>query len=415
MSPEAGRGAPPAASGPPSSPGPGASDPGVVVLGAGYAGVTVTHAIRRSGRGTIPITVVDRHASHILRTRLYEVGRLAAADGRDARWSVPIDQVLAHDRATFVAGEVTSVDLNTREVSVGDRVLPYRSLVVCLGSVAAYYGIPGAAEYTEQVYRFSGALRLSQRLRELARASAAPGGRPVRIVVVGGGSTGTELAAEIATARWDRIVGAPAPPFEVTQVVGSVPFLFGMAPGLIEHARRLLAQAGVRSIPEVNVARVGPGEVTLKDGQVLPADAAVWCAGLEAPTIVRSLPVGHGKGGRLLVDDHLEVPGQPGLFAVGDAIELKDSETGLLVPATAQAALAEAPVAGANVVARLRGGPMRRFTYREKGVVVSVGRGRGSGTFGGITVWGRPAALLKAAVDEEYAEATSRGRRAPGV
>src|ERR1700674_1360169 len=125
----------------------------VVVLGAGYAGVAVCHEVRKSGHAKISIIVVDPHPPHPIRTRLYEVGRLAEAQGRSGRWSVPIDQVLAHDKAKFVAGEISAIDLERRTVRAGSEEIRFGALVICLGNVAAYYAIPGAAEHTEQVYR----------------------------------------------------------------------------------------------------------------------------------------------------------------------------------------------------------------------------------------------------------------------
>ncbi|MHB1434833.1 MAG: hypothetical protein ACYCPN_03470 [Thermoplasmata archaeon] len=106
---------------------------------------------------------------------------------------------------------------------------------------------------------------------------------------------------------------------------------------------------------------------------MLSAEAIVWCAGLEAPPIVAGLPVPHGRGGRLRVEPTLELPGHPGVFAAGDILEIQDPTTGLPVPATAQAALAEARVAGASLSARRRGRPLRPFRYRERGVILAFG------------------------------------------
>lgn len=391
--------------------GPGAA----VILGAGYAGVAIAHEVRRAGRGKIPIVVVDRHPSHTIRTRLYEVGRLAEADGRSDRWSIPIDRVLSHDKARFVAGEVEAIDIPGRTVRAGGEEIPFATLAICLGNVAVYFGIPGAEEHTEQVYRFAGALHLAHRLRELAGAAATETRGPVRVAVVGGGSTGTEVAAEIATTDWSAVVGRPVPPMEVTLVIGALPFLAGLPAPLIAHAERLLAKAKVRTIPDLNVAKVEAGALTLQDGQTVSADVLVWCAGLGAAPIVRGLSLPHGKGGRIAVTDTLEVPGHPGIFAVGDSAELKDPATGMLVPGTAQAALAEAPIAGRNLVAFLAHRSYASFRYRERGTVVAVGRGAGSGRIAGLTVWGRPAALVKAAVDADYAASQRRGREAPGL
>ncbi len=388
----------------PAPPGP------LLVLGAGYAGLTVAQQVDRLARGSVPIVLVDRHPVHVLRTQLYEVGRLAAAGSPDS-WTVPLARVFERSSVECREGTVEAIDLDARSVRLGDGTIRYGSLAVCLGSVAAYYGVPGASELTHQVYRLSGAIRLAGALREVeAGSSTLPGERRPRVVVVGGGSTGTELAAEIATSDWSQVTGGPARPPDVFLLAGALPFLDGLPPSLVRHARLLLRSAGVALVPGLNVTRVEAGRVHLEDGSVLAADIVVWCAGLEAPPLVRALGAPHGKGGRLAVDPTLEVPGRPGVFAVGDVAEVRDPSTGMLVPATAQAALAEARVAARNVIARSRGDPPVPFVYRERGVAVALGLGRGAAAIRHVTVWGSPAALLKRAVQREYARSVERGQ-----
>jgi NADH dehydrogenase FAD-containing subunit len=125
--------------------------------------------------------------------------------------------------------------------------------------------------------------------------------------------------------------------------------------------------------------------------------------------------VAHGHGGRLKVTEHLEVVDRPGVFAVGDVAELVDPESHAVVPSTAQAALAEAPVAAANLVARWTGRPMTPFQYRERGVIVALGVGRAAGRLSRVTIWGSPARILKGLVEREYASATEHGRKPPGL
>jgi NADH:ubiquinone reductase (H+-translocating) len=383
----------------------------VVVLGAGYAGLTVARDVARRSRGRLPVVLVDRNPVHVLRTELYEIGKIAAAAGDPRPWTIPLEKVLDRTGTSFRQGVVASVDLPRRVVRLeaGDEI-SYGHLVLALGSVAAYYGVPGAAEHTESVYRLSGAQRLAVRVRDAERASAGlPGERRPRFVIVGGGSTGTELAAELATTDWAAIAGPGARPPDVLLVTGALPFLAGLPPKLVAHARELLRRAGVSLVHGVNVSRVEPGKVTLEDGSVLVCDAAVWCAGLEAPALVRALPVAHGKGGRLAVEPTLALPGHPHVFALGDVAEIQDPATGMLVPATAQAALAEARTAARNLVAQFDGHPLEPFRYRERGVVVALGLGKGAGTVGRATIWGSPAALLKRIVEREYSRSTERG------
>jgi NADH:ubiquinone reductase (H+-translocating) len=389
---------------------PGAETPPAVVLGAGYAGLTIAHEVYRRSKGTIPVVLVDRNPVHVLRTELYEVGRLASSGDDDAAWVVPLAQVFDRTSVTVRQGTVRSIDLATQTVLLDSGEQRFRSLAICLGSVAAYYGIPGAAEHTHQVYRLSGAKRLAAAIRGIERASITlPGERCPRFLIVGGGSTGTELAAEIATTDWEGIADPAARPPAVFLLTGSLPFLAGFPPRIIERARKVLARSGVTIIPGLNVTRVEPGRVYLEDGSTLVADATVWCAGLEAPDVVRRLPVPHGKGGRVAVEQTLEVPGHPGIFAVGDVADLRDPGTGALVPATAQAALAEAGTAARNLVARWKDRPLLTFRYEERRVVVALGLGQAAGAVRRVPIWGSPAALLKQIIQRNYAHSIEQG------
>jgi NADH:quinone reductase (non-electrogenic) len=384
---------------------------GILVLGAGYAGLSFAHAARRASRGKFPVTVVDRHPFHVLRTELFEVGEIARDPEHLEAWAVPFTQALEDPGIGQLVGEVEAIDLARRQVRVSGQDVPFGALAICLGSVPAYYGVPGAESGTHQVYRMAGARRLGAALRQLEVDSASwTDQRRPEVTVIGGGSTGTEVAAEMATVDWPAIVGAPAKEPRVRLVTGKVPFLDGMPEGLVRHARRLLVKSGVDLIEGLNVERIDAKLARLEGGVTVPFDVAVWCAGVQVPPIVRALPTVHSRAGRIAVDEYLALPEWPGVFGVGDVIEFKDPATGMLVPATAQAALAEAPMAGRNAVAWLTGGRLQPFRYREKGVIVSVGVGRGAGKVARATVWGSPAALIAALQQRQYAYRVRHGR-----
>jgi NADH dehydrogenase FAD-containing subunit len=382
----------------------------VVVLGAGYGGLATALGIARRSRGRLPVTLVDRHPVHVLRTELYEIGRLARAAGDPGPWTIPLARALERSSVELRTAEVRAIDLDGRVLDLDTGPLPFGQLVIGLGSTAAYYGVPGAAENTHQVYRLGGAQRLAAAIRGVEEASRTlPAERRPRAVVVGGGSTGTELAAEIAATDWTTIAGPGARSPEVVMLTGTLPFLDGFAPAVVARARRVLRQRGVSLVEGLNVTRVDPGKISIADGSTFAFDLAVWCAGLEAPPAVRALPVAHGRAGRIQVAPTLEVPDRPGIFAVGDAIELRDPETGVPVPGTAAAALAAGEVAATNVVARWKNRPLVPFRYRERGVVVALGPGSAAGAVRHVTVWGSPASLLKRLVQRDYSASVGRG------
>ncbi|MCI4345678.1 MAG: FAD-dependent oxidoreductase [Thermoplasmata archaeon] len=387
-------------------------EPAILVLGAGYAGLELWHALRRGARGRYPIRLVDRHPVHVMRTELYELARLSEAEGGVTPWVVPLQGLLSGPADALLTGTVEAIALEDRSVRVDGENVPFRALAICLGSVPAYYGVPGADVYCHSVYRLSGAQKLAQAIRDaLSRPPGQAQGKRLRVTVVGGGSTGTEVAGEIATANWSKSVGHAVPSPEVRLVVGALPFLAGLDPKLVARARKILGAAGVELHEGKNVRKVERNELELEGGVHLPFDIAVWAAGVQAPPVVRSLSVDHGRSGRIRVDEHLEVPGHPGVFCIGDVAEFTDPRNHLPVPATAQAAVAEAPVAARNLLHRLRGQPLEPFVYRERGVIVAVGTRTAVGRVGGLTLGGRPVLVLKNLVESvERRSATSHAR-----
>ena len=386
------------------------SIPQAVILGAGYAGLSVAKTIYRRAGSAIDVVLIDRSPDHVLRTELYQVDEIAADSANRRRWAVPMAEVLDGRKTRFIQGIVTGIDLSSKTVRLETETVPFDFLVICLGSVPSYFGIPGAKEIGQEVYSLGGAERLAARLLEVERAAAKAAGTPrPRVVVVGGGSTGTEVAAEIATADWKHIADLAAPAPQVVLLTGPMPLLQGFPDPLIRHSRKLLEGAQVEIRENTPVARVDAGLLTLKDGSTVEFDLCVWCAGVEAPPVVAQLPVEHGHGKRVKVTVNLELPQNPGTFAVGDVIEYANPGSGVLVPSTAQAALAGAPVAGYNVVARHLGKRMKRFSYHERGVIISLGLGKGVGRAGPVTLWGRPAYVLKSLVEAEYSLAVERG------
>jgi NADH:ubiquinone reductase (H+-translocating) len=384
--------------------------PRAVILGAGYAGLSVAKTIHRQAGSRVAITLVDRAPEHVLRTELYQVDEMAKPGSDRRNWAIPMAEVLESRTAQFEQGTVTGIDLSSNTVRLETGTVPFDSLVICLGSVPSYFGIPGARELAQEVYSLEGAERLAAQLVETEKNAAKSSGSPrPRVVVVGGGSTGTEVAAEVATADWKAIANPQAPPPQVTLLTGPLPLLLGFPEPIVRHSRDLLVKVGIDIREDTPVSRVDPGKLTLKDGSSVEFDLCVWCAGLEAPPVVAQLPVEHGHGRRLKVTPNLELPEHPGVFAVGDVIDYANPGTGVLVPGTAQAALAGAPIAGYNVVARHFGKRLKRFSYREKGVIISLGLGKAAARAGPVSLWGRPAYVLKSLVEAEYSLAVERG------
>ncbi|MDE1822291.1 MAG: FAD-dependent oxidoreductase [Euryarchaeota archaeon] len=380
----------------------------VLILGGGYAGVATARCLLRRGYPASKIHLVDKEPATTFRTELYKVGEAAGGPEVVPPWTFPFDRVaLTSAGVRFHQGEVLRVDLAAREVETPSEKAPYDLLVLSLGCIPAYYGIPGCQENSEEVYTVAGARHLAQRLSKLLTAPPDPSDAravipPVSVLIAGGGATGVELGAHIATAPWGSLLGASTRPVKVTVLSGPAPFLAGLPERLVERARREVARAGVEVVDGGQVISVSPGKVTFKDLPPREPDLFVWCGGLRAPDLIASLPVALGPARRARVTPFLEVEGHPGVFALGDCAAMLDPYDGSPVPSTAQAALEQAPVAARNILARIRGTKFQIFHYEPRGVAIAVGRGKAVAAVGKRVVGGRLAGTIKSLVAKEY-------------
>jgi NADH dehydrogenase len=157
------------------------------------------------------------------------------------------------------------------------------------------------------------------------------------------------------------------------------------------YAGKKLAARGIEIRGKVKVAAVDDKAVTLSDGTVIPSRTIVWTAGTSPNPMCGLLPCGKDRG-RIKVDQTLEVPGYPGVFAVGDCAVIPNKRSGAFHPPTAQHALREGTVVAHNVMAHLKGGRRRVFEFESLGQLATIGRRTGVAKvfgmkFSGFVAW----------------------------
>ncbi|WP_423751606.1 NAD(P)/FAD-dependent oxidoreductase [Salinirarus marinus] len=328
----------------------------VLVLGGGYAGVTVARRLERSLPDSVDLVVVDDSGTHLVQHELHRVIRRPAVADAIA---VPLDEVLP--RADVVTARVDEVDADGRRVALesGD-VLDYDFAVVCLGASTAFHGLPGVRENATPLKR----RRHAERIRADALGVCASGGR---IVVGGAGLSGVQTAGELAALADERDADAEVVLLER---------LDDVAPSFPANFRAALADeldaAGVDVRTNVRVTGADADGVHLDDG-TLPYDAFVWTGGITGTDAM--------DGDRPSVRSDLRVARKT--FAVGDAARVVDAD-GEAVPASAATAIGEARTVAENV-ARLveheRAGSgafdprLDSYRFDVPGWVVSVGDG----------------------------------------
>jgi NADH dehydrogenase len=331
----------------------------VTVIGAGYAGIVAANRVQASltpgERGRVRVVVINATGDFVERVRLHEL----AAGARDSV-TIPLAEML-HPDVEVVVGRVVAIDADARRLTIesasGVATRQYSTLVYAVGSVSAL-GAPGAEEFAHLLGNPDGA--------ETARVALAAGRPDQRVVVVGGGATGVEAAAEFA----EQYPAASVTLLSRGGVLGN------LGVGARRGVLRSLARLGVHVVEQASVARVLADGVSLEGGEVLPSDVTVWAASFAVPDLARTSGLPVDTIGRLLVDERLRVVGHPEIFGAGDAVRPPDS-VGAHLRMGCAIAMPIGAHAADNVLAALRGGPLARLDVGFAAQCISIGRREG--------------------------------------
>lgn len=355
----------------------------VLVLGAGYAGLSAFLELKERVRDGA-LTLVNQTPYHTFTTELHI---LAAGEDDSDDVTLPLRRVV-RPPARFQQGRVTALRPDEGKVDLaGGTSLEYDLLIVALGSVPEYFGVPGAKEYGLPLYDLRSAQRLQTRLAELPEGS--------RVAVAGAGLTGAELAAEIAD-RYGRR-------FHVLLVEGADRILPGLDPDLGAAASRVLEREGVEILTGHLITGVGPDHLRLEPGGERRVDLLVWAAGVRGNPLLAESGFEVDRRGRGLVDAYLRSTRWNNVYLAGDCAAALHPETGETLPPTGQIAVQAGRQAARNLAARLQGAPEAPFEPRIKGFFASLGPRRGIGEVGGWRVEGATALWVKRLIEAHHA------------
>ncbi|RLK62009.1 NAD(P)/FAD-dependent oxidoreductase [Actinokineospora cianjurensis] len=297
----------------------------IVVVGAGYAGLSAAGRVARTLGRRVEVTVVNPSPLFVERVRLHQV-----AVGKASK-QVDLRAMLEKRGISFVLGAATALEPDSRRLLVGTRELDYDFLVYAAGSTGVVH---------EHALTVSGAHDTEVTRARLAELSDGAG-----VTVVGGGATGIEVATELAEARRDLVV----------RLVTGEELGAWLSPRGRDHLRAVLGRMGVE-VHETKAVETDPGGVTLATGAHLPGEATIWSTGFTVPTLARDAGLAVDNQGRVLVDDTLRSQSHDTVYAAGDATAL---------PGNLRMACATALPSGQHVAANLTA----RVTDRTPGAL----------------------------------------------
>jgi NADH:quinone reductase (non-electrogenic) len=382
----------------------------LLILGGGFGGLDVARAIGRSrvAREYWDTTLVDKENFFQFNPLLPAVA-VGAVETRHIVY--PLREMARHRHIRFHKNKAIRIDLERREVRLHNNLVePFEVLVIAVGSETNFYGVPGAAEHTRPFKTIVDAMTLRARVVELFEMAEQAESREQRrrllsFVVVGGGVTGVEVAAELMEMAHETLL--PKYPslhrsdLTVTVLEASDRVVGTARPDHSSYVLRFLERHGVAVRLRATATRVEPKRVVLADGSVVEGFTLIWTAGVRPPELVRGLPLLHGEDGRVRVDDRLRALSPAGealdhVYVIGDCAAAADGRGGYL-PRLAQTAVATGRYVGDLLVRRALGRLDEPFGHEDKGYIISLGKHSSVVEVMGVPFSGRLAWILWAA------------------
>jgi NADH dehydrogenase len=379
----------------------------IVIVGGGAGGLELATRLgdKFGKRKRVAITLVEKCRTHLWKPLLHEV----AAGSIDEHVHEVDYLAQAHWHGfTYRVGEMNGLDRERRVIRVapflderGSEVTPaalisYDTLIIAVGSLTNDFGIPGVREFALGLETQEQAELFNRRLvNACIRANAQK--EPLRpeqlhVAIIGGGATGTELAAELHRTMRELIAYGldrvnPEKDITLNLIEAADRILPALPERIAKAATELLQGLGVKIYTASKVSEVLPAGVRLAAGSLIPAELVVWSAGIKAPEFLRNLAgLESNRLNQLVVRPTLQTTRDDNVFAMGDCAECPWLGRHKPVPPRAQAAHQQARHLTGQMARRLGGQPMAEFRYKDRGSLISLGEYWAVGNLMGLLV-----------------------------
>lgn len=400
----------------------------IVVLGGGFAGLS---AVRTLARGFLKyglteqyrLLLIDKNDFHTYLPMLYLVASMperAASHAEVMRAvTIPFKTIIRNLPIEFCKTTIEKIDFERKDLYTDSGSIVHAdALIVALGSVPSYFGMESVATHALTLKSFADARRISAKIFTLVAGEEAR--KHIRIIVVGGGPTGVELAAELAVAcqKTCQQKNKTVCTSHVTLITGSEPALAPFGEKMSTRATDRLKKMGVHIRSRERVISATANQVSLESGAVIPYDVFVWTGGVrQSALLARSDLKKDEKTKRIIVSEEFEARlfddyslNASFLYVVGDGAYFVNKKTGDVVPMLAHAAISEGAVAAQNLLSELRAdeglidAPVKKFfrPWRKYPYVAPVGGLYALAQFGGFLLSGFFGWLVKFFIELQY-------------
>ena len=383
----------------------------IVVVGAGYAGVSATKFLAKKFKKDtdVTITLIDRHSYHTMMTELHEV-----AGGRVEPEAIQYDLQRLFSRkknVKLVTDTVTGIDKENKVVKTLAGSYPFDQLILGMGGEPNDFGTPGVKENGFTLWSFDDAVKIRHHIEATVAKAAIEPDAEVRkamltFVVCGSGFTGIEMVGELIDWK-DRLAkDAKIDPDEITlMVVEAMPTILNMlSRNDAAKAERYLEKKNVQLLLNSPIVEVAADHIKLKDGSEVPTHTLIWTAGVKATSDAADFGLEAARGSRLVANEYMQAKGyeDKNIYIIGDLVYYEETPN-TPTPQIVQAAEQTGHTAAANIVADINGGEKHAFKGNYQGFMVSIGAKWGvANLFDKIHLSGFLAIIMKHIVNLKY-------------
>ena len=383
----------------------------IVIVGAGFAGVSATRLLAKNLKNDAEITVIDKHDFQTSMTQLHEV----------AASRVEADAVQYHLNRTIgkfnnvkvVKESLVELDKANKKVITDKNSYDYDYLVVSMGGEPNDFGVPGVNEYGFTLWSLEDALKIKAHLKEMVQAAAKEADSEKRkklltFSVAGSGFTGIEMAGELIDWRKkaSKKYGIPESEFTIN-IVEMMPTIMNILDrSLADKALVYLQNKNINVLVNHGITAVAQDHITVNVGggdeekvvKEIPGNTLIWTTGVQGNTEAEACQLSETeRGHRLQANEYMEAIGEEnhGIYVAGDVSGYIVPENGRPTPQIVEAAEQTGSTAAKNIIADIKGGEKTKFVGNYRGTLVSIGSGYAVGTVGKTKLSGFSATFMK--------------------
>lgn len=352
--------------------------PRIVIVGAGFGGVKLAKLFAKED---VDVMLVDHHNFQLFQPLLYQVSTAVLSTDEIA---YPVRTFFRKCKnVEFFMAKAEGVDQARKVLLTNHGELAYDYLILAAGATTNYFGMKEVEEHSYGMKTLQEALHIRNHVLHMFERANKETDPEVRrrmltFVVVGGGPTGIEESGaltELFGIQQKEFHNLDFSEVSVKLIEATANVLPMVAPNLREHAVKVLRKKGVDVMLNTQVVGYDGNDLKLKDGTTIPTQTVIWAAGVKAVPFIKDCGGKVDRGGRIIVNEKLQVEGSDCVFAIGDCAHYQHG-TERPLPTVAPVAMQQAQTAHDNIMKLIRGQQdLATFHYKDLGSMATIGRG----------------------------------------